>query len=235
MSKNVSGPPTQCWQLNRNRATLNAGGFTGLVDVERPGRGLHELCLAGSPFNWQLLRIGVATQADAGNPFDAAWHPSDAYVRGCDLVATYCEPLGQPFNVQIYWRAADQASTGRLVVETIISVQTPSWEAYPGVGIDSQLPDGDLLLTNDNIHIYDADARWSYVELPFPDDFTLTSENPHGDGLSQFRWRFGPVFMERGVIRRLRLRGAILPRGEALQAVDSLWADFLAEQPPLTT
>ena len=40
--------------------------------------------------------------------------------------------------------------------------------------------------------------------------------------------------MERGVIRRLCLRGALIPRASDQAAVERLRAAFVAEQPPLT-
>jgi hypothetical protein len=235
MSNTLQNANVDCWRLHGNRAELTVGDFTAAIDVERPGRGLHDLTISGACHDWALLRIGVAAPAQPVSAFDATWPASDVYVRGRDVVATYREPLGQPFNVQIYWRMIEGQAAVRLVLETIVSVQTPTWEAYPGVGVHSSPSPGEVSVTEDDMHIFRSDADWSYVELPYPGDFTLADENLPDDSLREFRWRFGPQFMERGVIRRLRIRGAILHCDEMFSAVSELRSDFLAEQPPLTT
>jgi len=235
MSKTIINANIDCWQLHGNRAELTIGDFKAAIDVERPGHGLHDLTLRGARYDWQLLRIGVAAPAQPVSAFDATWQASDVYVRGRDVIATYREPLGQPFNVQIYWRMIEGRSAVRLVVETIISVHTPTWEAYPGIGVHSSPPAGDVSATEGDVHIFRSDADWGYVELPYPGDFTLAGENLPNDNLREFRWRFGPQFMERGVIRRLRIRGAILPRDEMVSAAKELRSDFLTEKLPLTT
>ena len=53
-------------------------------------------------------------------------------------------------------------------------------------------------------------------------------------GLSQSRWFYGKRFMERGVIRRLRLRGAFAPIANAEDAIEQLQSQFASEPPPLT-
>src|SRR5687767_3437179 len=140
MSKTLRNANVDCWRMRGNRAELIAGDFTAAVDIERPGRGLHDLFISKARYDSQLLRIGVAASAQLASAFDSTWQTSDVYVRGSDLIATYREPLGQPFNVQIYWRVIECRSAERLVVETIVSVQTPTWEAYPGIGVHSSLP-----------------------------------------------------------------------------------------------
>jgi len=234
MSKTLKNANVDCWQLHGNGAELVAGDFKAAIDVERPGRGLHDLTIGGARHDWALLRIGVAAPVQSVSAFEATWQASDVYLRGRDVIATYREPLGQPYNVQIYWRAIEGIAAEHLGVETIISVHTPTWEAYPGIGVHSSLPSRELSVTEDGMHILRSDADWSYVELPYPGDFTRAGEKVPDDNLREFRWRFGPQFMERGVIRRLRLRGSIVPIADAEDALERLSVDLVAEPPPLT-
>ena len=54
------------------------------------------------------------------------------------------------------------------------------------------------------------------------------------DGKILMRRNLGGSFLEKGVIRRLRFRGAFLPRENDLQRAAQLFTDLAAETPPLT-
>ena len=45
---------------------------------------------------------------------------------------------------------------------------------------------------------------------------------------------FGGSFLEKGVIRRMRMRGVVLPREGDLDMAAKLFAAFCEEEPPLT-
>jgi hypothetical protein len=233
MSGNSHNAAPECWRLDGTGAELIAGSFGARIDLERPSHGLRNVRIKGSSCGWQLLQIGLVAAGKTVIPDDAPWQPADIYVRGCDLVASYREPLGQPFNVQLYWRIIEGGAEEMLVVEIIVSVQTPLWEAYPCVTIGSEVHGGEIVEVDDLL-VFSPAGNWSYVELPYPGDFALPQANPAASGASGLRWRFGPQFMERGVIRRLRLRGAIAPRDHAFTAAKQLRLSLLEEPPPLT-
>ena len=44
----------------------------------------------------------------------------------------------------------------------------------------------------------------------------------------------GGAFLEKGVIRRMRVRGAFLPRGDDLELAAQSLAELAADAPPLT-
>jgi hypothetical protein len=48
------------------------------------------------------------------------------------------------------------------------------------------------------------------------------------------RRNLGGSFLEKGAIRRLRFRGAFLPRENDLQRAAQLFTDLAADSPPLT-
>jgi len=222
------------WRLDGIQATLSAGSLGAVLDVTRPFSGLSNLRLGGDAFVGQLLGVSVAEAKQSGAPSKAPWKPDDFYVRGCDLVAAYREPLEQPFNLQAYWRVLEHGRDQPPVLEAIVSIHTPRWEAYPCVTIESQLPSDELAWADDT-PILRSGVAWSYIELAYPGDFALTIMEPQLGGVRGFQWRFGPQFMEKGVIRRLRIRSAIVPRQGDEAAARRLRAGLLAEQPPLTT
>jgi hypothetical protein len=181
----------------------------------------------------QLLKVGVGSGATSTSAVQAStWQLVDAYVRGCDLVATYREPLGQPFNLQLYWRVLQSQAEPQLAIELIASVQTPLWEAYPWVSVTSVLPNAAVTTSEDEL-IFTTPEGPSYIELTYPSDFVLSAAESHSRSTSP-HWQFGPQFMEKGVIRRLRLRGAIASRENISLCGREVRAAFFAAHPPLT-
>jgi len=233
MSESRLHSRSEPWQLEGIQARLSAGCLTAVLDVTRPFCGLINLHIDGDPVVGRLLSVGVEPAAVTGAASEAPWQAADAYVRGCDLVATYREPLGHPFNVQVYWRVVDDQRQQPPELETIVSIQTPRWEAYPCVTVESMLANGELVWADDT-PMFRFAANWSYAEIAPPGDFALTVVEPTVERVRGFQWRFGPQFMEKGVIRRLRIRSAIVPRQGDEVAARSLRAGLLAEQPPLT-
>jgi hypothetical protein len=81
-----------------------------------------------------------------------------------------------------------------------------------------------------------AGVEWSYLEMLYPGDFTqvefLPDSSPAG---IRIRWQLFAESLEKGVIRRARLRGFVIPREKDLEVARQLWSDFLVSELPLTT
>lgn len=216
--KFVSTPST-CWRLEGLHARLDAGGLLGEVDVAAPARGLGKLTVRDVAVAGWLLGIGVEAESN------------DAYVRGNDLVVTYRETAERPFSVQIYWRVGAVRHDEALVLDATVSIQTRQWEAYPRVTATSSLAHSECIAFDDSAILFrPADRPWSYAEFSRSGDFILQPAADR-DGSA---WQFGEQFMERGVIRRLFLRGALVPRANDQAALERLRTALAAEQPPLT-
>ena len=250
MSADSSDP----WRLDGTRGQLQAGAISAAVDLAAPWRGLSQLVIHGAPVDGWLLALGVdeavTSQAIGGPPIDAAlWQPTDAFVRGRDLVVAYREPLGLPYSVQVYWRAL-ALDGAEAAIDAIVSVQTPEWETYPRVLLSTSLG-GEFVEARSHGETGELAAAvwrleaaaggspaqpqtWSYAELPRPGDFDFKPLPVGEGGRRGVEWRFDGQFMERGVIRRLRIRGALLPRRDDLATAGGLHAALVAEQPPLT-
>jgi hypothetical protein len=222
----VSSPhtATTLWRLEGEHAHLACDALQATIDVTAPHRGLAELSYRGVPIEGWLLGVEV----------ESASSPSDAYIRGNDLVVVYREKPERPFSVQVYWSATAGPARDGMILDATVSIQTRQWEAYPRVMIASPIAQSEMIAIDAAAMVMrPAGVDWSYVEVTLPGDFALLSGG-EGRRSQDAHWLFGEQFMERGVIRRLRLRGAIVPRANDLGSACRLRDALAVEQPPLT-
>ncbi len=177
----------------------------------------------------------------------------DRFVRGVDLVANYPQTETQRFTLHVYWRVI-AAEASLVILDSIVSLQTSLLECFPKVILTTKLPARKaLLIAGDgspptSIHerleghetagvlLRDADQAWSYLEMTHPADLGRWRVEP-GDSISIHR-ELGGEFQEKGVIRRLRTRGAFFPCSHDLESdlemAVRLLGEFAASSPPLT-
>ncbi|MCC6493531.1 MAG: hypothetical protein IT424_10975 [Pirellulales bacterium] len=223
------------WLLQGTHANVACGALLAELDLSRPHLGLHSLKTPGEPaLAGKLLSIWPrAADLSAHDASSSRIAPEEPYVRGSDLVVMYREPCGEPYWLQLYLRLLPSEGRQAAALEVILSIQTRLWEAYPSIAVASALRTSETIARNDYV-IYRAGHDWSYIEATLPGDFQAPHHVLVSNELSSAPWRFDECFMERGVIRRLRLRAAIVPRrddeAQALQLVEALQG----EQPPLT-
>jgi hypothetical protein len=211
-----------------------------MVDLTQPSRGLVALQVDGKALVGRLMGVDVGSGETCGETKDQPWEIADAYIRGRDLVATYREPLEQPFNLHLYWRAVD-ALDGAPALDLICSVQTPLWEAHPSVTVESSIFES---CSYANCNLPEKDLPFELMVAKHPDLGAYIETSRQGDfsalsGSTKWladckHWQFGPQFMEKGVIRRLQLRGAFLADGDIKPAAVKLAQELAAEEPALT-
>jgi hypothetical protein len=218
-----------CWRLEGTKGFLASSAIAAAIDIARPDLGLHHLNFDGQPFQWRLMQVTAGSGEQVAAAESNAWQLVDCYARSRDLVATYREPLGQPFNLQLYWRVLKQTEGASFALELMASVQTRLWESYPWVGVRSEA-EGAATLKSDQAIVFERATAPAYVEVAYPGDFSIVEDSTSRAAT----WRYGPQFMERGVIRRLRLRGALFNAAPAKPAIEKLRGDLIAEEPPLT-
>jgi hypothetical protein len=79
-------------------------------------------------------------------------------------------------------------------------------------------------------------SDWSYLEMLYPGDFTHVAVERRGIvGSTGSRWTLFDEDLEKGVIRRARLRGMLLHRENDHVVAEQLWNEFLQSELPLTT
>jgi hypothetical protein len=219
------------WELDGGRAVLHSGRLQGMIELSQPTRGLNAVRVDGAAQVGWLMGVDVGSAETRGTSKDQPWEIADVYVRGRDLVVTYREPLEQPFNLQLYWRIVD-ALDGAAALDLICSIQTPLWEARPGVTACSSMFETPAAIVDDAL-IAAGHGKWSYVEATRRGDFAPAAAERQGAFAGAY-WRFGPQFMEKGVIRRLQVRGAFVPRDAATRDAGRLAQELAAEEPALT-
>jgi hypothetical protein len=223
------GQPTDSWFLQGPKAQLACGPLLADLDVEQPMLGLQNLRLPNEMVDGRLMGVDVKNDSAVS---EERWKATDVYTRGSDLVASYREPASQPFHLQVYWRVLEPREFLFGAFEAIVSIQTLQWEAYPYVTIRSALDVAQARRQKGGVSFLSR-HDWSYVEASPSGDFDLALEES-SPGLTGARWSYGNRFMERGVIRRLRLRGAFAPIANAEDAIEQILSEFASEPPPLT-
>lgn len=230
-ARSVSASRSDFWDLDGKRALLHTGRLRGMVDLAQPLRGLTALLVDDQAQPGWLMGIDVASAETRGVSKDQPWEIADVYIRGRDLVATYREPLEQPFNLQLYWRAVD-ALDGAAAIDLICSIQTPLWEAHPSVTVCSSMFNAPAAVVGDSLTSSNG-GPLTYLEVTRRGDFEPSAAEGQGEFPGAF-WRFGPQFMEKGVIRRLQLRGAFVSSDTAARDAGRLTQQLAAEEPALT-
>jgi hypothetical protein len=172
------------------------------------------------------------------------------------LVATYAPAGAGTVRPQIYWRLFRPEHIEGMGLDLIVSVQTDLLDSDPSMSTASILPVEGLLrlhgpgadqfepLVIDDPAPLDAGlllfrlagGRLSYVEMVHPSDFCRAGVRTEDAARHTARLSF-PLFpgrLEKGVIRRARLRGCFLPREDDRSVAAALYGEFAASTPPLT-
>jgi hypothetical protein len=233
----------QPWNLDEALATLDSPQLPGEVDVLFPWHGFRWHCGAAGA---KIALLKVFTRASAGPTPETL---VDCYQRGIDLVATYAQTPERNVRPQVYWRYLEPNG-----LELVLSSQTSLLDSQPLTSLESNLPTGEALgfvdgrwrtMTNSDWQTDDrapraalirpqALAEQSYLELVHPTDFAGV-QIASADGLVTLRWRLFPEPLEKGVIRRGRVRGYVLPRKDDEAAAQKLVDEFAKSELVLST
>ena len=232
--------PRLSWQLSGTNALLQSDSIRLTVDVSKPSAGISSIQVGDCSLpGWSLLGLEI--------PCSSSNEPTaEHYVRGSDLIATYLQTPDRTVRPQLYWRAFQAPQTG---VELVVSMQTSLLESRPMVSVGSTLCDGELFRfdgtefhaacesvdTDAHLVVFRANgASFSYVEIIHPTD----SEKLHIHVDDQtVTTRFGLFHhdLEKGVIRRGRLRSHFVPRQDDFETAVQLLSDLASSPAPLTT
>ena len=246
------------WRLEGNQAELATQPILSRLDVTRPWNGLVaqgggiDLALERETFAWLQVRLEHISP-----------DLIEKYLRGTDLIATYVHAQRHDVRAQVYWRGIEpSAESPGSGVELIVSAQTGLLESHPAIVVQSCIPALEILqplrgeprrLESVQGSAHDTEnefstlrpgmflcrlpgSSWSYLEMVHPSDdggAQLSTEAGANSMTTRFRLFTEP--MEKGVIRRARIRGVFLPRAGDRDAAAQCYEQFSAEVPPLTT
>lgn len=246
-SENIS--TSNIWQLQAGHARLQIPQFAASVDLSSPSLGLQQLDYAGAQVTGHLLGVSAS-----GISSDSSNKASDVFVRGEDLVATYPEAEDRSYSLEVYWRVISRKAM--TVVDLLLSLETSLLESFPSVSTQSLLTADEAWLVSCDetsaeeitdfttgvlsqeslcIVLRPEGVAWSYVEMPHPDDQGKVNVYCPTVGEIAIQRDLAGAFLEKGVIRRLRIHGAFVPRAGDLQLAGQLLSELAAGSPPLTT
>lgn len=221
------------WKCEGQRATANLGDWTARLELSRPAAGIHDL-----RFGEQALSAGIfqiEPTADA-QPVEII----DSYTRGEDLVVTYAETEQRRVRQQVYWRAFTEAApAGPIVgIDLIISMQTSLLYSDPTLHVVSEYSSGNTVpLYEDTtlvLHRPD-DVAGSIAQCVHPTDCERAEIASTESSGATASYRLFDPGLEKGVIRRARLRAVFLPRADDERQALAAYESFAASAPPLTT
>lgn len=242
------------WQLKDYSASLALPSLIGQLNVLEPWQGLK------SPV-WKGVALPPTVsvlQVDARELIAANRLPLEVYVRQQDLIATYAPSEGRNVQTQIYWRASQRGAGAG--VELIISAQTHLLDSRPALPAVTLLPASQVFhLADDEDRMIELSldeqtrlefsaaqiapllvfrphgAAYSYLEMVQPSDFAGANLELRGGELLRFSHHLFAERLEKGVIRRVRLGGMFLPRGDDLEQARTIYREFISAPLPLTT
>lgn len=190
---------------------------------------------------------------------------AECYTRAQDLIATYQQTNDRTVRPQLYWRFVtvglhDQVASG---IELVAAMQTSLMDSDPGLHTTSLVPAVEAWrLADDSEGRYEqvwptADGacfiqredgpglvlfriphgEFSYVEMVHPADFVsgrllATGQNDVQTELSLYAL---DERLEKGVIRKGRIRSMFVPRDQDQELATHCYQDLKSAVPPLTT
>jgi hypothetical protein len=251
-------PAASCWTLDNNHARLTTPHVNAAIDLSASRPSLTNIAYNDGVIEGaSVLGLVLDTNPRAPTPRDPVSRPEDVYVRGSDFVATWAAEGERPLRVQAYWRSIANVELPEVaIVELQVSVNTPSWDSDPRQTVTGRVPTGELLrmtdsesaafeplsIPRDGFKISDqpacflvrpASANYSYAEMVHPADFCGSELGSSSDGVS-LTYRLFASRLEKGVILRARVRGALLPRRGDERLAAAVYAALAASEPPLT-
>ncbi|MBL9082006.1 MAG: hypothetical protein JNK76_09395 [Planctomycetales bacterium] len=251
-------PAANSWTVDQHLARLTSPTLAAEVDLRRPDAGLHSLAFAGTSLDAQARMLAVGANEAGG------WELSgpESYARGADLVATYPQTAARPYRLQVYWRVVDLSTIaslrGAACVELQLSINTSLLDTAPAVETTDDFGPGEIarilpsplagegpgvrgsefsegLMENCATILRPQNATCSYVRLVHPVDCGRTAPDAAASTKLPLQLTLFGRYLEKGVIMRARVRGAIVPRKHDETSAAEIFQDFLHSPLPLTT
>lgn len=220
------------WSVQHAEAQLTVGELSGQVQVASPQAGIHDLVVRGARLEGHVLAVSRASEND--------WplRLGESYVREQDLVAMYEPATDWPYAPQIYWRAEDAAAGKAMLgaLSLLVSVQTHLLDTCPRIAVTTQLPAEELIQVGEGCLLWRlADGELSYAEMMLSSDYRELKIQPGSQRMHSASWELFAEFLEKGVIRKARLKAVLLPRENDVALAKGCY-EALSQQPlPLTT
>lgn len=240
----ISNERTDCgWKKEGSGATFSSGDWRVNAECE-PN---HNWTVSHSDQILTRLSLSprLANQADSSSPaasIEGSLPLGESYVRQNDFVAIFPEQQPLTFGYQVYTcikptvgyiPAGDMSAGNLLVLELWLSVQTSTLESHPQLhlkwGADGQVAEACTLVETEAGIFLSEDRKRGLIIHPLDvADCKLTNSHGNPELLA-----FGR-FMEKGVIRRMRLQLIHSQQGMGADQWQLLVDSFSRSPLPLT-
>lgn len=247
---NAVGSEKMSWKLQEGSVEAVVGPFTAVLTPEKPQLGLG-IIRSGKTLG-QIFAVGVPeVGADASG---YSFTLEEAYQRGEDFIVRFDQSMGDSFAFQLDWRLLPE--TGACAgVELWLSVQTDDLDSSPVLSIASDIGSDqwsafshqDLAADSSSASTAEKNAQTNVAALlckSSSDSASLLwlvepTDQRHavlqGEPTSSARQiRLFDHFMEKGVIRRARMRCHVSDEGFTDEQIRSLYQDLENSPLPLT-
>jgi len=215
------------WQVDTSSAKFETDDLAALVSLADPKLGMTALRVGGAPV--EHLSLFQVTNIESQQP-------TECVPRGNDLIVSYPPTNDWPVTTEVYWRVATRRPAPS--IDFIISVETEQLDTAPEIFLQNhlgghadaqQLADGLTLVS-----LLNAPTDLAMMTLPaeYLHQTEINASAVDGPITVESRLQFGPL--EKGVIRRARMRAAFLPSEDAKTAAAECFAEFAASALPLT-
>lgn len=194
------------------------GGWSFCVDRHQPARGLFALSSltagpgTGAPDGATRL-FGCETEA---GPLA---EPSEAYLRGADAIASHPPTDVWPFTVHTQWSAAPLTAVAGVAITLQVSLHTALLDTAPRVTLLSSASGPDSQLAADAWRV-----RPSVAVVVHPSDAPDVTAEVEPEGTHRFV--LAPPFLEKGVIRRLRVAALAFSEDATSERVEAATAEY---------
>jgi hypothetical protein len=208
------------WTLGDDRASFDLGQWSGRFDLAKPMAGL-------SIAHKNLATINGLLAIEFDRPHDPFL--KDCYVRQGDLIVAYPQRENRQFSLQLDYRIIE-SSKEQLLIELWVSIQTYLLDSRPKVKVVCPGVDAPAETSNPIVgSVGNFSFSW-FIHPRDQGDSKLTVDKISGHVSAQL---FGH-FMEKGVIRRARLRCLVGLASLSQAAIDNAQTQFAASPLPLT-
>lgn len=243
------------WDLDGDTASLRLGKLDAQLDLSRPGEGLVVSSPQGDVLaQGEVLRIGLP-----GLNRDCTPALVEGFARGRLLHATYGESDAWPTRAEVSWCVV--SSEHLAAIDMVLSVSTQTLDSDPALVVCSRLRADEVLRLVDaecsrfsvmSVNPESASAmktdqgpssllfrrtgsEYSYAEMVHPEDFRaddLSCTSDRGEGIELRHHVFADT-LEKGVILRARIRGALIGRADDERLGADCYRAFVGADPPL--
>jgi len=254
----VSQPAT--WSIDAEHAHLASQALAATVELLDPTHGLHDLQYRGRPIAEVRALLGLSFETRTPLQPELLL---DAYDRQGDLVVSYAQSPRRDVAVQAYWRASEFGSSADPVIDLQTSVQTALLDSVPSIYTYNVALAREVWLPRDDL-ARDWHRPWQVGDPSFeltdsasPICLVLRLPEAHlpslivmvrpGD-LRSGRGIVDPTeperlaivcqqlheHLEKGVIRRVWQRTALVDSARDLEIAGELYRSFVTAAPSLT-